>query len=72
MLETSSSELVRTIVNLAHNFGMQVVAEGVESKEQFVQLRTLGCDYMQGYLFSKPVPAAEVEALIELPHIVAA
>jgi len=71
-LGTGNDELVRTTVNLAHNLRMQVVAEGVETKAQFVQLRTLGCDYMQGYLFSKPVPAAEVEALIELPHIVAA
>ena len=72
MLETGSSELVRTIVNLAHNLGMQVVAEGVESKAQFVQLRMLGCDYMQGYLFSRPVPAADIEALVQRPHIVAA
>ena len=72
MLETGSSELVQTIVNLAHNLGMQVVAEGVESKKQFVQLRMLGCDYMQGYLFSKPVPATDIEAVVRRPNIVAA
>jgi diguanylate cyclase (GGDEF)-like protein len=62
MLESEdSAELVRTIVNMAHNLGMQVVAEGVETKEQYTQLRDLGCEYVQGYLFSRPVPSAAVE-----------
>lgn len=56
----NSAELVRTIVNIAHNLGMKVVAEGVESDKQYAQLRALGCEYVQGYLFSKPVPAAAV------------
>lgn len=59
MLENSdSAELVRTIINMAHNLKMKVVAEGVETNEQYTQLRDLGCEYVQGYLFSKPVPAA--------------
>ena len=53
-----STELVRTIINMAHNLGMQVVAEGVERKEQYEQLQALGCEYVQGYLFSQPIPAA--------------
>ena len=58
MLENDdSAELVRTIVSMAHNLGMQVVAEGVETAEQYALLRALGCEYVQGYLFSKPVPA---------------
>ena len=54
--------LVSTIINLAHSLKLKVVAEGVETEEQSRLLRLLGCDEMQGYLFSKPVPAEEFEA----------
>lgn len=67
MLENGdSAELVRTIINMAHNLKMKVVAEGVETNEQYTQLRDLGCEYVQGYLFSKPVPAAS--AALFLPE----
>jgi diguanylate cyclase (GGDEF)-like protein/PAS domain S-box-containing protein len=49
--------LVATIINLAHSLKLNVVAEGVETEEQLRLLRVLGCDEMQGYLFSKPVPS---------------
>lgn len=55
--------LVSTIVSLAHAFKLKVVAEGVETKEQSHLLRLLGCDEIQGFLYSKPVPA---EAFAEL------
>ena len=55
-----NSEIVRTILLLARNLGMQVVAEGVESVEQLAQLRALACDFGQGYLFSKAINAAAV------------
>jgi diguanylate cyclase (GGDEF)-like protein/PAS domain S-box-containing protein len=58
------AELVRVIVALAHNFGMDVVAEGVETPEQFAQLQELGCEYAQGYYFSKAVDPAAAEHLI--------
>ncbi len=48
--------LVATIINLAHSLKLKVVAEGVETEEQARLLRSLECDEMQGYLFSKPVP----------------
>ena len=48
--------IVRAIVNLGHNLGLQVTVEGVETAEQLAILRGLGCDQMQGYLFSRPVP----------------
>jgi EAL domain-containing protein (putative c-di-GMP-specific phosphodiesterase class I) len=48
--------LVSTIINLAHSLKLKVVAEGVETDEQSRLLRLLGCDEMQGYLISKPVP----------------
>ncbi|HEV7799018.1 MAG TPA: EAL domain-containing protein [Pyrinomonadaceae bacterium] len=52
-----NSEIVRTICTLANNLGMEVVAEGVETREQLELLRSLNCEYGQGYLFSKPVDA---------------
>jgi Amt family ammonium transporter len=57
-------EIVRTIVSLGHNLGMRVVAEGVETAEQLRDLRKLGCDYAQGFLFSPAVEAAAAEALL--------
>jgi diguanylate cyclase (GGDEF)-like protein len=54
--------LVSTIINLAHSLKLKVVAEGVETEEQQRLLRLLGCDEMQGYLYSKPVPADVFEA----------
>jgi EAL domain-containing protein (putative c-di-GMP-specific phosphodiesterase class I) len=48
--------LVQTIISLAHSLRLKVVAEGVETPEQAKILALLGCDEMQGYLYSKPVP----------------
>jgi EAL domain-containing protein (putative c-di-GMP-specific phosphodiesterase class I) len=48
---------VSTIISLAHSLKLNVVAEGVETEEQSRLLRLLNCDEMQGFLFSKPVPA---------------
>lgn len=59
--------VVNAIVTLAHNLTMQVTAEGIESPEQFAQILALDCDFGQGYFFSKPLPAAEAEALIGQP-----
>jgi diguanylate cyclase (GGDEF)-like protein/PAS domain S-box-containing protein len=61
-------EIVKTIVNLAHNLRMQVVAEGVENGSQSQCLKELGCEYAQGYLFSRPLDGSTMEAFIsELP-----
>ena len=57
-------EIVRTIVSLGHNLGMVVVAEGVETAEQLRELKELGCDYAQGFLFSPAVEASAAEALL--------
>lgn len=51
-------QIAQTIVMLAHNLGMQVIAEGVETMGQLQQLRSLNCQYAQGYLFSRPQAAA--------------
>jgi EAL domain-containing protein (putative c-di-GMP-specific phosphodiesterase class I) len=62
--------LVSTIINLAHSLKLKVVAEGVETEEQSRLLRLLGCNEMQGSLFSKPVPSGIFEARFLTPVIV--
>ncbi|OKH22104.1 two-component system response regulator [Chroogloeocystis siderophila] len=57
-------EIVRTITTLAHILGMNVVAEGVETPEQFSVLRTLGCEFGQGYLFARSLNCASATALM--------
>jgi EAL domain-containing protein (putative c-di-GMP-specific phosphodiesterase class I) len=57
-------EIVRTIVSLADNMGMDVVAEGVETMGQLAQLRKLNCQYGQGYLFARPADAVSIDAWI--------
>lgn len=66
-LEPDSSDLVlsEAIVVMAHKLGLKVIAEGVETREQFELLKAIGCDYGQGYLFSKPLPADQFELLLE-------
>jgi diguanylate cyclase (GGDEF)-like protein/PAS domain S-box-containing protein len=59
--------LVSTIISLAHSLKLRVVAEGVETEEQSRLLRLLGCDEMQGFLFSKPVPGETFEAAFLAP-----
>jgi EAL domain-containing protein (putative c-di-GMP-specific phosphodiesterase class I) len=49
---------------MAHAFGMRAIAEGVEQAEQMIFLQAYGCEMAQGYLFSPPVPAASLEAVL--------
>jgi diguanylate cyclase (GGDEF)-like protein/PAS domain S-box-containing protein len=53
--DNRTAEIVRTVVRLGHNIGLDVVAEGVETEEQLSGLRAMGCDFAQGYLFSRPL-----------------
>ena len=53
-VDADSLEIIRTIVALAHNLGMDVIAEGVETPQQLAHLKSLNCEYAQGYYFSKP------------------
>jgi len=66
MLNSSESrEIVKTIMSLGNNLGMEVVAEGVETAEQVSLLRSLGCEYAQGYFFSKPLDSLSVARTLE-------
>ncbi len=53
--------IVRSIITLGHDLGLELVAEGVETKVICDQLAELGCDTVQGYLVSRPLPAAELD-----------
>jgi EAL domain-containing protein (putative c-di-GMP-specific phosphodiesterase class I) len=66
-LETDASDraLSEAIVVMAHKLGIRVIAEGVETEAQHAILKKIGCDYAQGYLFAKPMPAEELELLLQ-------
>lgn len=61
-----SNEIVKAIVDLAHNLRMSVVAEGVETERQLGKLRDMGCEYAQGYFFAKPLSDDDATQLIAL------
>ena len=74
--DKKSEEIVRTIIKLAENLNLEVVAEGIETKKQLSRLREFGCHFGQGYLFSKPVNEIDAENLLleglkfELPDMI--
>lgn len=63
-LENSGQQLIKTLVALGHDLGLAEVAEGVETEFQRDYLRSINCDYAQGYLMSKPISAAAIQASI--------
>ncbi len=65
---TENGEIVRTVVALAKALGLTVIAEGIETIHQLHQLRILGSEYGQGFLFSRPVPLEEAEELLSDPN----
>jgi diguanylate cyclase (GGDEF)-like protein/PAS domain S-box-containing protein len=81
-VEDGSDTIVRSMVALAHSLGLDVIAEGIETPAQLRRLRALGCEYGQGFLFSRPLTAedipslfadwAPVEILDAEPHVIAA
>jgi diguanylate cyclase (GGDEF)-like protein/PAS domain S-box-containing protein len=66
--DESDANMVKTIINMANNFGLEVIAEGVETAEQLEFLKSNGCNTYQGYLFSKPVPVEAFEHLVKEAH----
>ena len=67
-IKPTDAVIVQTIIGMGNSLGMEVVAEGVENEEQRDFLERNGCHAYQGYLFSKPVPIEEFEALIRMPN----
>jgi PAS domain S-box-containing protein/diguanylate cyclase (GGDEF)-like protein len=62
--DQDAASIVNAIIHMAHALKMQVVAEGVETREQLLFLRAYRCDRMQGFLFSRPIPAEAIPALM--------
>src|SRR6202012_932105 len=65
LVDEGSLAIVRAIAGLGVSFGMTTTAEGVETEEQMRRLNLEGCVEVQGYLYSKPVPSSDIEALLE-------
>ena len=61
----------RAVINLAHNLGIQVVAEGVETEEQLSFLKNHRCNFAQGYLISRPIPVSDLEQALASGILVA-
>ena len=59
-----SIAIIRAVAGLGHSFGMTTTAEGVETQEQLDQMRSEGCNEVQGYFFSRPVPASQIADLL--------
>lgn len=64
-LSTSNTAIIKTIIDLAKNLSIDVIAEGVETDEQASLLNTLHCDEVQGFLYSRPLPKREIEKLLQ-------
>jgi EAL domain-containing protein (putative c-di-GMP-specific phosphodiesterase class I) len=65
----TESAFGKLIIDFAHTLGLRTVAEGVEDAEQVAVLQRLGCHFAQGYLFSKPLPANEIAAVLEAARV---
>ena len=63
-VDPKDAAITATVVRLAHALGLLAIAEGIESAEQLLSMRRLGCDLAQGFVFARPAPAAEIEALL--------
>jgi EAL domain-containing protein (putative c-di-GMP-specific phosphodiesterase class I) len=62
--DAKDAAITANVVSLAHALGLLAIAEGIESDEQLLSMRKLGCDLAQGYAFARPAPAAEIEGLL--------
>lgn len=68
MKEHDDASLVKAIINMAHSLGLSVIAEGVEEEAQTHFLQKQGCDFSQGYFYSRPIPEVEFEEWLKTNH----
>ena len=68
VLEPADAAVIEAIIGLARALGLRTVAEGIETEAQWDELKRLGCEFVQGYCFSRPLPAAELGALLAEPR----
>lgn len=67
--DTNDAVIVASTISLAHNLGLTVVAEGVETRDQLVHLKAAGCDQVQGFYLQRPCPAAQIAPLLHKQHL---
>jgi EAL domain-containing protein (putative c-di-GMP-specific phosphodiesterase class I) len=65
--DESAHNLVSSVISLGHNIGMSIIAEGIEKKEQSEMLKKMGCDKIQGYFYSRPIPEQDVLEYLSKP-----
>lgn len=66
--DPNDASITKSIILLGQSLNLTVIAEGVETAEQLALLKQLGCDEVQGYFFSRPVPQNELEGLLRANH----
>lgn len=66
--QADADAIVHTIIALAHTLGLKVIAEGIETENQLEILHALGCEYGQGYLFSRPLPPGSIAEMVRCKH----
>ncbi len=69
LLGMNNKNVLSGIITMVHGLGMKVVTEGIEEKREWEQLKALGCDFVQGYHFSKPVPCEDIPELLEKTYM---
>ena len=70
MVDPDDAAITSTIINMARSLKLKVIAEGVETAEQLAFLKQHECDEMQGYYFSKPIPAGQITEMMASGHMV--
>ena len=65
VLAPEDAAVIEAVIGLARALGLRAVAEGIETDAQWSELKRLGCEYAQGYYFSRPLPAADLGALLD-------
>jgi EAL domain-containing protein (putative c-di-GMP-specific phosphodiesterase class I) len=64
-LEVESDKVINDMISMLHSLGLEITAEGIEHVEQYQKLKQVGCDYIQGFLFCRPVPVDEIDKIYQ-------